>query len=133
VPVEGVVNALREVHAALVPGGLLVDTQPISARPPVTSGDTRLGTLDMQAWRATIDAVDEQLAKVVADGLYVLEDERSIVVTDTYDNGPELVEAVSGWQGTRISPRLSRAATAAAPPLLVHQEVRLRLLRTLAR
>jgi hypothetical protein len=133
VPIEGVVNALREVHRVLVPGGMLVDTQPRSARPPVTSGGTRLGTLDMRAWRATIDAVDQELAKVIADGLYVLEDERSIVVTDTYDNGPELVETVSGWQDTRISRRLSRAVAAAAPPLTVHQEVRLRLLRTVAR
>jgi hypothetical protein len=124
------VNALREIHAVLLPGGLLVDTQPISPDPPVKSAGTELGTLDMREWRATIDAVDEQLERVLADGLYVLEAERSLMVADTFDDGAELVESVAGWQGTRISHRLARAATAAAPPLTVHQEVRLRRLRT---
>jgi hypothetical protein len=54
--------------------------------------------------------------------------ERSVVVTETFDNGPELAETVSGWQGTTISARLARSAAAAAPPLTVDQEVRVRVL-----
>lgn len=122
-------RALREVHRVLVAGGLLVDTQPISPRPVVEAGGARLGTLDMRDWRATIDAVEEQVRRVLADGLFAIEAERSLVVTETFDNGPELVEIVSGWQGTKIPPRLARAAAAAQPPLVVHQDVRLRVLR----
>ena len=122
-------RALREVHRALVAGGLLVDTQPISPRPVVEADGKRLGTLDMRDWRATIDAIEQQVQSVLADGLFTIEEERSLVVAETFDNGPELVETVSRWQGTKISRHLGRTAAAAAPPLTVEQEVRLRVLR----
>jgi hypothetical protein len=125
------VDALRRIHAALVRNGLLVDTQPVSGRPPVWAGRRRLGTLDMREWLKTIEAVDELVACAVDDGLYVIEDEQRFLVTDTWESGPELVETVSGWQGTRISRALSERAVAARPPLCVHQEVRLRLLRAI--
>jgi hypothetical protein len=129
VPIEGVVNALREVHRVLVPGGLLVDTQPISARPVVEAAGARIGTLDMREWRATIDAVEREVQRALADGLFAIEKEGSLVVVETFDNGPELVETVSGWRGTTISRRLAGTATAAPQPLTVHQDVRLRVLR----
>ncbi len=121
-------NALRRIHAALVQDCFLVDTQPVSARPAVQAG-RRLGTLDMREWLKTIEAVDELVACAVDDGLYVIEDEQRFLVTDTWETGPELVETVSGWQGTRISRALGYRVAAARPPVCVHQEVRLRLLR----
>jgi hypothetical protein len=123
------VNALRRIHAVLVPGGLVVDTQPVSPRPPVQAGDRQLGTLDMASWRRTVDAVDRLIAQTINDGLYVLDGEHRLVVTDAFDNGAELVETVSGWQGTRISAALAETVRAASPPMRVHQDVRLRLLR----
>lgn len=125
------VHALHEVHRVLVPGGLLVDTQPISPRPSVDANGDRLGALDLRDWRATIDAIEDQVQRVLADGLFTLEVERSLVVTETFDNGAELVETVSSWRGTKISQRLARAATSAEPPLEVHQDVRLRVLRAM--
>ena len=125
-------NALRRIHAALVRDGFLIDTQPVSARPPVQAGRHRLGTLDMREWLKTIEAVDELVARAVDDGLYVIEDEQRFWVTDTWESGPELVETVSGWQGTRISRALSERVVAGRPPVCVHQEVRLRLLRAIS-
>ena len=124
-------NALRRIHAALIRDGLLVDTQPVSARPPVQAGSRRLGTLDMREWLKTIEAVDELVARTVDDGLYVIEDEQRFLATDTFESGPELVETVSGWEGTRISSALGERVVAARPPACVHQEVRLRLLRAI--
>jgi hypothetical protein len=115
----------------MVPGGLVVDTQPVSPRPPVDAGGERLGTLDMSEWLETIEAVDELIAQTVQDGLFSVEDERSFVVVDTFDSGAELLEEVPQWRGTRLPNELRARAGAAAPPLSVHQEVRLRLLRTL--
>lgn len=121
-------NALHRIHDAIAPGGLLVDTQPISARPPVEAGGAVIGTLDMSAWRRTIDVIDRLMREVIDEGLYAPTTERRFIVTDTYDSGAELVEAVSSWQGTRVSGALARRARAAPPPATVHQEVRLRVL-----
>jgi hypothetical protein len=125
------VNALRRIHAVLVLGGLVIDTQPVSAQPPVEAGGRELGTLDMREWRMTIDAVDRLAAQTLHDGLFALEMERCFTVADTSDDGPALVEAVSGWQGTSVPDALARRIAAATPPISVHQEVRLRLLRAL--
>ena len=124
-------NALRQIHAALVPDGLLVDTQPVSPQPPIRLDDAQLGTLDMREWAATIDAIDRQTALTVDDGLYRLEHQRALTVTDTYDDGPELIRYVHDWQGTRIPPPV--ALTLSDVPALVSldQEVRLRLYRAL--
>jgi hypothetical protein len=128
VPVEGVVNALRRLHEALVPGARVVDTQPLSPRPAVISAGRRLGSLDMREWLHTIRAVDEQLDRVVADGLFAVADERRFVVADTFDEGDECVETVSEWAGTRVSDRLAATVRRAESPFRVEEEVRLRLL-----
>ena len=124
-------NALRRIHAALVSGGIVIDTQPVSRRPPVVSNGSTLGSLDMRDWLATVAAVDGLVAQAVAGGLYAIESEQRIFVTDTWDDGRELVETVSGWQGTRISSVLAARIADAAQPLSLEQEVRLRVLRAL--
>jgi hypothetical protein len=131
VPLEGVVNALRRIHAVLVSGGLVVDTQPVSARPPVEADGRELGTLDMREWRKTIDAVDRLAARTIDDGLFAMEEERCFTLADTSDDGRALVKEVSGWQGTSVPEALARRIAEATPPISVHQEVRLRRLRAL--
>jgi hypothetical protein len=126
------VNALRRIHGALVPDGLVVDTQPVSARPTVEAGGLQLGRLDMREWGTTIDAVDALVAETIDAGLFARESASSFIVADTFDDGSELVESVSGWRGTQISRALMRRVTAARPPIRVHQEVRLQLLRARA-
>jgi hypothetical protein len=123
------VHALRNIHAALAPDGILVDTQPVSASPPVASDGGELGSLDMHDWLDTIHAVDERFAETIAAGLYELEHESWFVVTDTYDNGPECLDIVSGWCGTRVPPDVTQRLAAATSPVSVEQEVGQRLLR----
>lgn len=122
-------HALHNIHAALAPNGILVDTQPVSAWPPVASGGDELGTLDMRDWLDTIHAVDGLVEETIAGGLYALEHESWLVVTDRYDNGPECLEIVRGWRGTRVPRGVIRRLAAATSPVTVRQEVRLRLLR----
>jgi hypothetical protein len=129
VPIEGVVNALRRIHAALVMGGVLIDTQPISPRPAVETSAGRLGTLDMRDWCKIINAVDQRVAQTIEEGLWANEGEHRYVVTDTFGSGGELVDTVNEWQGTRISEGLSRRTRVAAGQACVHQDVRLRVLR----
>jgi hypothetical protein len=131
VPVEGVVHAPRRIHAALVPGGIVVDTQPLSPRPPVDTATDRLGTLDMREWRRTIDTVDGRIAQAVDEGLFAIEHEQVFEVADQFDSGAEFVEVVGDWRGTLIPAPVVKRATAARSPVRVTQDVRLRLLRAL--
>ena len=125
-------HALRNIHAALAADGLLVDTQPVSASPSVASKGGELGSLDMLEWVDTIHAVDERFAETIAAGLYELEHESWFVVTDTYDNGHECLDIVSGWRGTRVPLGVSQRLDAATSRVSVQQELRLRLLRRAA-
>ncbi len=124
-------HALHNLHAALAPDAILVDTQPVSGRPPVAADGVTLGTLDMREWLETIQAVDELVAETIGAGLYELQHESRLVVTDTYDNGPECLEIVGGWRGTRVPRSLSAELAATKPSVTVQQEVGLRLLRRL--
>jgi hypothetical protein len=130
VPLEGVVHALNNIHAALTPGGLLVDTQPLSPHPPVLADGAELGTLDMREWLDLIRAVDDLIAEVVDAGFYEMQHEARFVLTDAFDNGRECLETVSSWRETRVpSPLVSRLGATHAP-VTVEQEVRLRLFRS---
>jgi hypothetical protein len=123
------VHALHNIHAALVPDAILVDTQPVSAGPPVATDGITLGTLDMRDWHDTIKAVDELVAETIADGLYELQHESRFVVTDSFDNGPECFETVRGWRGTRVPDNVSTRLASTTVRVTVQQDVRLRLLR----
>jgi hypothetical protein len=125
------VNALRRIHAALLPGGLVVDGQPISPEPLVEAADGKLGKLDMWEWRETIDAVDERIAEAIDYGLFAVESEHTIMVPDEFDSGVEFIEVVGAWRGTRIPREVAARAAVARPPVRVPQEVRLRILRAL--
>lgn len=122
-------HALRRIHAALVPGGILVDTQPLSPHPSVDDITGRLGTLDMREWRRTIETVDGRIAEAIDEGLFAVEREHAVVVADEFDAGAEFVDVVGSWRGTRIPASLIERAESARPPVRVHQDVRLRLLR----
>ena len=121
-------HALHNIYTALVPDAILVDTQPVSARPPVAADGITLGTLDMREWLQTIQAVDELVAETIGAGRYELQHESWFVVAD-YDNGREWLETVGGWQGTRVPANVSTGLAAATSQVTVQQEVRLRLLR----
>jgi hypothetical protein len=129
VPPEGVVNALEKIHDALVPGGLVIDTQPVSAAPPVESQAGPLGALDMREWAQTIATIDLRVEQTMRDGLFDLEQERRLVVTDEYDDGAELVAVTSEWTGTRLDDTFAELVRSQPRPVRLHQQIRLRLLR----
>jgi len=129
VPSEGVVNALQKIHDALVPGGLVIDTQPVSAEPPVESQAGPLGALDMREWAQTIATIDLRVEQTMRDRPFDLEQERRFVVTDEYDDGPELVVVTSEWAGTRLDDTFAELVRSQPRPVRLHQQIRLRLLR----
>ena len=121
-------NALHKIHRALVPSGLVIDTQPVSAHPPIESGSGMLGTLDMSEWARTITAIDGLMQQTIDQGLFTLERESRYVVTDEYDDGAQFVAVTRGWAGTTVSDALAARAGREQGRLRLHQDVRLRLL-----
>jgi hypothetical protein len=124
------VHALRNIHAALVPDGLLVDTQPIGAQPRVAVNGDEWGRLDMDDWLETIRAVDERVAKTVATGIYERTDERTLVIRSTFDDGPDCLEITGTWRGTRVPQSLADRLATVRDQVTVDQQVRLRVLRS---
>lgn len=124
-------NALTRIHAALVPGGLVIDTQPLSARPPIETESAQLGTLDMREWAQTIETIDRQFDQVIGDRLFALDAERRFVVTDGYDDGAEFVAETREWRGTHVDPGFAAQLARERRPIRLHQDVRLRVLRAL--
>ena len=121
-------NALRSIHSALVPGGVLVDTQPVGIRPRVTVDGAEVGRLDMTEWISTISAVDARVADASEEGLFKIRHEQFLVVTDSFEDGRECLETVARWRGTRVPDRLNRRLESAHGRVTVEQDVRLRLL-----
>lgn len=125
-------HALRNIHAVLVPNGLLVDTQPISAHPRVTADGAELGELDMREWVETIHAVDERVNETVVAGLYELTAERELVVRSTFDDGQDCIEIAESWQGTQVPRPLMDRLAAIRGHVALEQQVRLRAFRPTA-
>jgi hypothetical protein len=123
------VHALRNIHASLAPDGLLVDTQPVSLQPRVTANDAELGVLDMREWVETTRAVDGRVHETIATGLYELTDERELLVTSTFDDGPDCLAITGAWQGTRVPEPLVDRLVDLRAEVAVEQQVRLRVLR----
>ena len=126
--VAGVVDALERIHTALAEGGVVVDTQPVSARPPVVGDDGQLGTLDMREWSKTIAAVDAEIVSTVDRGLFAVTADRQIVVTDVYDDLGELVQTTRDWLGTSVPRELARQVDGSGGEVRLHQDVRVRVL-----
>jgi hypothetical protein len=123
------VHALRNIHAALVANGLLVDTQPIATRPVVIANSVELGTLNMREWVKTVRAVDDRVSKTFAAGLYDLIDEHTLVITSTFDDGPDCLEITRSWQGTSIPMPLANRLANMRDEVKLKQQLRLRVLR----
>lgn len=122
-------HALRKIRHALVPGGLVIDTQPLSAHPPIEFASGTLGTLDMSEWARTIATIDGRLQQAIELGLFDLERESRYVVTDEYDDGAAFVTVTREWAGTNVSDALAARVSPELGHVRLHQDVRLRLLR----
>jgi hypothetical protein len=125
------VHALRNIHAALVSGGPVIDTQPVSAHPRIEANGRELGTLDMREWARTIEQIDRLTEQTIGEGLFTIDEERRFTVTDSYDDGSEFVAEARQWAGTRVDDALARRVARERRPVRLHQEIRLRVLRAL--
>ena len=122
------VDALTRIHAALVPGGILVDTQPVSPRLPVALDGEPIGELDDDEWLEIVAAVDAEIDKVLAAGLFALRREEHYVVVHEFGSGRECLDIVAGWAGTTVPESVAARLERGNARTTVEQDTRLRLL-----
>jgi hypothetical protein len=123
-----VVDALTRIHAALVPGGALVDTQPVSLRLPVALDGEPIGELEDDEWLETVAAVDREVEKTLAGGLFALRHEELYTVVHEFGSGRECLDVVGGWAGTSVPEEVAARLERGDTRTTVDQGTRLRLL-----
>jgi hypothetical protein len=122
-----VVDALSRLHAALVPGGVLVDTQPVSLRLPVSLDGESIGELEDDEWLEIVGAVDAELEKALAAGLFELRHEERYGVVHEFGSGGECLDVVADWVGTTVPEDVAARLERGNARVTVDQETRLRL------
>jgi len=123
-----VVDALSRIHAALVPGGVLVDTQPVSARLRVALGGEAIGELETEEWVEIVAAVDAETEKAFASGLFESRHEERYVVVHEFGSGDECLDEVGKWAGTVVPEGVATRLKQGSARATVEHDVRLRLL-----
>jgi hypothetical protein len=123
-----VVDALNRIHAAVVPDGLLVDTQPVGLRSPVRVEGEPAGELEEDDWLETVAAVDAGLEEVIDAGLFELRHEERYAIVHGFDSGTEALEVATGWAGTRVPKEVVERLETARGLVEIELQIRLRLL-----
>jgi hypothetical protein len=86
----------------------------------------------MRDWIKTIRAVDARITETVSAGLYELTEERELLVTSTFDDGPDCLEIAGNWQGTQVPRPLMDELAAVHDRVALEQQVRIRVFRRTA-
>ncbi len=119
-------HALRQIHRALVHGGLLVDMHPV---PPSTRIEVRgesLGELDDSEFWELVTATEAPLWEL---DLFALDDELEFDWLERFDSADELIEAIASWESSHIPPELAERARSVEGPIDIWERVVLRRFR----
>jgi hypothetical protein len=121
------VHALRQIHQALVPGGVLLDMHPI---PPSTRAEVRgrsLGEFDDSEFMEIVANAEADLERT---GLFTQESEVKFDYLERYDDPGQMLEDVrEGWEGCRIPAELEKRILEAGAPVDIWERVVLRRFR----
>jgi hypothetical protein len=118
------VHALRQIHQALVPEGVLLDMHPI---PPSTRAEIRgdsLGEFDDAGFMEVVAAAE---AKIENSRLFTFDSELEFDYLERYDDAAELLRDVrEEWEGCAIPPGLEQRILSADAPVDIWEHVVLR-------
>ena len=120
-------HALRQIHQALVPGGILLDMHPI---PPSTRAEVRgrsLGEFDDSEFMEIVANAEADLERT---GLYTRESEVEYDYLERYDDPAEMLEEIrEDWETCRVPPDLEKRILEADGPVDIWERVVLRRFR----
>ena len=119
-------HALRRIHEALVPEGILLDMHPIPPSTRAEVGGRSLGQFDDSEFMDTVAQTEAALEQTVTEGLFVLETELEFDWLERFDSGEELIEDVETWGDVRIPEDLAARIRSAEPPVDLWERVVLR-------
>jgi hypothetical protein len=102
------VHVLRNVQQAVSPGGRVLDIHPLGIDMAVLAGSRGLGFIDTSEFALVIEAMDESVDEVVAEGL--LEKLRTVrrVVVERFDDPSEALEEAASWTNLRLPAAVAR-------------------------
>ena len=132
------VDALRQIHRSLVPGGVLLDMRPGPTDSVVLAGGEAVGFLDeSEFWRET-EETDAALLAAVRERLFASEAEVRFDVVHRFESAALLLESaallleeVGGWRSTRIPDDVVNGLGPGRPPFEVVEPCALQRLRAL--
>ena len=124
-------HALRQIHQALVPGGVLLDMHPI---PPSTRAEVQgrsLGEFDDSEF---MEIVANSEADLERTGLFTWESEVEYDYLERYDDPAEMLEDIrENWETCRVPPDLEKRILEAEGPVDIWERVVLRRFRVTGR
>jgi len=102
------VHVLRNVQQAVVPGGRVLDIHPVGIDMAVRAGPRGLGFVDASRFALVVDAMDEAVAQICAEGL--LAEQRTLrrIVVEHFDDAQEALEEAGEWENLRLPARVAR-------------------------
>lgn len=121
-------HALRRIHRALVPRGVLLDLHPVPPT-PVEAGGVELGEVDETDFIPLLRATEAELEKTVAAGLFAHEDGVGFEVLEHFETGRALLEHARDWENIRLPEDVRRRVRRAGGPLVIRHHLVLRRLR----
>jgi hypothetical protein len=120
------VYALRNIHRMLIPGGLLLDLQPIPPSPSIHAGGENLGRLDQsQVWER-FGTTEPGVQAAVREGLFELEAETEFDVIERFDSKATLIATINRRDDWHMAGQLAARLEAANPPIEGRDRLRLR-------
>jgi hypothetical protein len=102
------VHVLRSVHGALRRNGLLLDIHPLGAEFAVRAGDRGLGFVDTRRFARVLEAMEEGVQQVLADGLFTELGQLRRHVTERFDTAAEALEEADNWEHLRLPAAVRR-------------------------
>jgi SAM-dependent methyltransferase len=120
------VHALRQIHRALGPGGILLDMHPTRPSARAEVGGVSLGDFDDEEFFGIVDATEKPIAE---SDLFELEQEVEFDHLERWDNGEQLLEDVKTWDGCHVPGDVAGRIRRAEPPVDIWERVVLRRFR----
>ena len=125
---EDVVNVLRNVQKAVVPGGHVLDVHPIGTDMPVRAGLRGLGFVDARKFAQVVAEMNECVTQVESEGLleFLCDTHRQVV--ERFDDPAEALEEAESWVNLRMPAAVRRRIRVAEErPIELVDTVRYRL------